>query len=303
MSAQLGANPPSPPSLNRRRTPRPPIQLPISEKSRLSDVRLREELRKPLTSQDIASATATQDKRGVIYILKDTKQLERRIKIGWTSRADYEKRLEEHRATCGYEPGYSHTVHDVLNSYRAERLIHLDLADRRKPWECEGHRKDKVSTHEEWYDITEDEAKEAVEKWTSFMNEQRPYDSRRKLNPLWEYLLRTRRIKIGEDFDHDMRREQWKEILATPTYLEFMSFPIDIFRRMWQFVLGTLRCNWPYCVAFFWQIATLVYSFITLVMCRNTVAASAFALVSVCACFSVVPQLKLSLRKVRVKGL
>jgi hypothetical protein len=306
VSAQHVPSPPSPPASNKRASPRTPIQLADSESSWLVDVRLRKQLQEPLTSRDIPLPLATEDKRGVIYIVKDSdqeskqdpdqdpNQPKRGIKIGWSSRADYEKRLQEHRAACGYEPGYINTANNVLNSFRAERLIHLDLMDRRKPWDCWGHGKDKRSTHEEWYNITEKMAEETVNKWATFMNEQRPYDWRKQLSPLWEYLLRTRRIEVSEGFDHDVRREQWKEILAPPTYLEYAYFAIDVLHRIWQLALES--------IAFFWQISTVVYSFITLVMCRNTVALSAFALVSVCACCSVVPQLKFSLRKVRAKG-
>lgn len=154
--------------------------------------------------------------------------------------------------------------------------------------------------HDEWYDISVVEAKEIVEKWARFMSEQRPYNWRRQLSPFWDYLFRRRTLVKDNGFDHDERREQWKGILRPPTRVEYVCFIIDVLLRIGHAAREVVRKNWPNCVAYFWQMLTLVYSFVTLLVCRNTFASSAFALVSVCAYLSIWS--KLPLKRVRSKS-
>lgn len=281
-----------------RPTPVAPIQLSVSQSSHLIDVRLREMLRSPLPKLDIPTLLGPPT-TGTLYALIDKLGHRRGIKIGWTNRADYEKRIEEHRTACGIVPHVIHVSHDVMCSYRAEQLVHLELMDRRLTWSCMGH-KSRATTHEEWFDISQVEAKEIVQKWARFMNEQRPYDWRRQLSPFWGYLLRTRRLVMDDRFGHDERREQWKKMLPAPTRREHICFIIDVFRRIGCATRDVVWRNWPYCVAYFWQMLTLVYSFVTLLVCRNVFASSAFALVSVCAYLSIWS--KLPLKRVRSKG-
>lgn len=154
--------------------------------------------------------------------------------------------------------------------------------------------------HDEWYDISVVEAKEVVQKWARFMSEQRPYNWRRQLSPFWDYLFRRRTLVIDNGFDHDERRKQWQGILRTPTRVEYVCFIIDVLLRIGCAAREVVRKHWPNCVAYFWQMLTLVYSFVTLLVCRNTFASSAFALVLVCAYLSIWS--KLPLKRVRSKS-
>jgi hypothetical protein len=228
----------------------------------------------------------SKDTRGIIYIFQDLSNLHRGYKIGWTTRIDEQERINEQGRTCKFKPKQVHAVHDVENSFRTEQLIHLDLKDQEVEWPCKGHKGGKTSMHEEWFRVTEDVAIETVDKWTKFMNEQKPYDWRRQLNPFWEYLLRTRKLVNQNNITHDMRREQWDSILAPATHLDYVYFVIDLFRRVWHACISLILAIWPFCTAFFWQTLTVGYSFVTLIVFRNAFASSAFALVSVCACVS-----------------
>jgi hypothetical protein len=174
----------------------------------------------------------------------------------------------------------------VENSFRTEQLIHHDLKDRQIEWPCKEHNGGKTAMHQEWFGITEEVAKETVDKWTRFMNEQKPYEWRRELNPFWGYLLQARKLANYNDVDHDMRREQWDLILAPATYLDYFHFVEDLFRRVWHASISLFLTIWPFCTAFFWQTLTVGYGFVTLIVFRNAFASSAFALVSVCACVS-----------------
>ncbi|KAH7382533.1 hypothetical protein DE146DRAFT_231086 [Phaeosphaeria sp. MPI-PUGE-AT-0046c] len=295
--ASAQSSPPSPPSPPRP-TSAPPVHIPVSDSSYIVDVRLRDKLRSPLTSHDIAPLFGA-SKRGSIYVLFDPLRPQRGTKIGWTLRADYTKRIAEHRSTCGFVPKVIHVSHDVHYSHRAEQLVHLELMDRRSQWSCMGH-KTTATKHGEWFDISHVEAKEIVEKWARFMNSQKPYNWTRQISPVWEYLLRKRTLVMNTGFGHDERREQWRRMLGAPTQGERVFFGIDVLLRIGRAARDIARKNWPYCVAYFWQMLTLVYSFATLLVCRNAFASSAFAVVSVCAYLSIWS--KLPLKRVRSKS-
>jgi hypothetical protein len=125
-----------------------------------------------------------------------------------------------------------------------------------------------------------------VQKWAKFMNSQRPYNGRWRLCSLWSHLLRTRKLTQRDDIDHDIRREQWNYILSPPTYVEYFHYITDSLYRTWHALFNVVLRFSPY----FWQMLSVGYSLVTAVVCRNTIASSAFALVSVCAYLSVVPQ-------------
>jgi hypothetical protein len=283
ISAQLRLPAPGSPPSNRPRSPGQPYQLPVSESSRLVDIKLREKLREPLKN----------DTRGVIYILRDDARPYLGHKIGWTKRPDYRARINEHRKDCKFEPHIVHTVSDVHCGHRVEQLIHADLMDRRREWPCTGHKTGHVSMHQEWFDVSEEVARDTVEKWATFMNSQQPYGWRGNLYAPWRHLLRTRELTGLDNLDHDTRREQWKYVLSPPTYFEYFHFISDLFWHTWHALLSIVLRLWP----FAWQMLCLTYSFITFVEHRNTIASSAFALVSVFASCSIVRHTSLPLKK------
>jgi hypothetical protein len=242
--------------------------------------------------QKLLEALTITDTKGVVYVIRDEMRPELGIKIGSTSAPDYQKRIDEHARDCFFEPDVIWVSAEVRCCRRAEALVLIDLEERCRKWTCKDHaRRAKDVEHGEWFDITEELAKETVEKWTQFIQSQQPYIWCRNLTPIWAYLLRTRRLKNLDDIDHDTRRQQWASILIPPTYLDYYHFALDAVQRTWRTILNTFLHIWPYCTGFFWQMLTVIYGFVTLLAFRNTFASSAFALVSVCACISVVPKL------------
>lgn len=263
-----------------------PTRTPISP--RRTDIKLRQKLSESLTSGD---------KQGVVYILKDEARPELGLKIGSTSATDYQDRIKQHANDCFFNPSVVLVSVEVKCCVRAERLVQLDLEERLRTWVCNDHAKRrKAVDHREWFSITEDEAKETVVKWTKFINAQQPYWFGH-LSPLWAYLLRTRKLPDVDDIDHETRRKQWHATLATLAYLDYYHFTTDMMLRAWRAAISIILRIWPYFTGFFWQMLTLIYGFITLIAFRNTFASSAFALVSVCACFSVGPKLLKKLSK------
>jgi hypothetical protein len=262
----------STPSISRPpRSPPRSAQQSSLRSPRSIDIQLREKLHELLTPKDQV---------GIIYVLRDPRRPDKGYKIGCCRRADYQKRIAEHRERCDFEPKVVHTVHDVENAFRTEQLILLDLKDRQVDVTCNGRRPTQHSSkHIEWFQVTEEVAKETVEKWTRFMRDQQPYDKRRELGPSWRYLIRARKSTNLDNIDHDARRKQWSSILAPATHLDYLFFVADVFCRAWDACVGQLLLIWP----FFWQSLTVAYSFVTLLVFRNTFASSTFALVSVCA--------------------
>jgi hypothetical protein len=240
-----------------------------SQYPRTIDNKLRERLRENLSSKD---------KLGIIYVICDPSRHDLGYKIGYTTQTDLQKRMDQHRSICGFEPKVVHKVY-VENAYTTEQLILLDLKDRQADVTCSGRR---TTLHEEWFQVTEEVAKETVDKWTRFMKEQRPYGKRRELCLFWGYLLRARKSANLDTIDHDARRKQWDSILAPPRYLDYLFFVADVLCHAWDACVGQLQLIWP----FFWQSLTVAYSFVMLLVFRNTFASGTFALVSVCACVS-----------------
>jgi hypothetical protein len=273
-AAPPASAPPSTPQSPRPSTPHLPRSI---------DIKLREKLQEPVTDKD---------KIGIIYVLKDPLKLDRGYKIGYSHHADYLKRIDQHRYTCAFEPKVVHVVYDVVYAYKTEQLILLDLKDRQADVICNGRKTPQHSgKHEEWFQVTQEVAKETVDKWTKFMKEQQPYDCHKKLRPFWNYLLHVRKLTNHDHINHDARRKQWSSVLAPPTDLSYLFFIIDEFRCVY----------WPFCADFFWQALSVAYSFVTLIVFRNTFTSSTFALVSVCACISAARQEPR--KKARSKGL
>lgn len=125
------------------------------------------------------------------------------------------------------------------------------------------------------------------------MREQSPYDMWRQLSPIWRYLLaerRTAQVFTRSDANHCARREQWTQLLASPTPLDVLRYKMEIISLYWRTVMSSAFHVWSCCAEFFWQTLTLISWFITLMILQNTFAATAFAIVMVCAWFSIMPQ-------------
>jgi hypothetical protein len=260
--------------------------------------KLREELQKQLTPSDT---------KGVMYILFDPCYKDAGYKIGWTTRA-YAERIKKHDRDCKYTPEVIHvSSHEIEYCGRLEKLVHIDLKHHCRPRHCDKHKDSNGATitrkHKEWFDITEEMAIQTVKRWENFMHHQKPYGWDRKLKPVWRHLL-GKRTSVSLDvrtFTHEARREQWKQILAPQTTVDYVETYHRAFGSTVRTIYNVISCTCSYLYAFFWELSTLVYSVFTLLQFRNTLAISAFAFFLVCAGIAVLAHAKFHSPKRRPK--
>jgi hypothetical protein len=276
------------------RVPTPPSPTISSLSPRNIDEKLRKKFKKSLNPSDTT---------GVLYIFQHPKQPDWGFKIGSTTRADYQTRLDEHRRHYGFEPQIVHVSDNINWCVRAEMLVGLDLKDRCQPQNCE---KQLDHPHKEWFQVSEELAKETVDRWAKFMNEQTPYGWTRELSPLWNWLMDTRKTQLSvhdSKTGHDVRRQQWDMVLLPPTHPEIFAFGAHVLLGIMRDSYNLLLRTWAYGTTFFWQILALAYGFVSFIAFRNTLASSAFALVLVCAYCSKIPDRKVaSPRKAQSKS-
>jgi hypothetical protein len=274
--------------------PTPLLRTTSTPSPRIIDSKLREKLKESLNFSDTT---------GVLYVYGHPKQPDWGFKIGSTKRADYQTRLDEHRRHCGFVPRIVHVSGDISWCVRAEMLVGLDLADRRRHRECEMN---SGLMHREWFQVSEELAKETVDRWERLMNEQSPYGWTKRLSPLWNWLMKTRTSQLSihnSKAGHDARRRQWDTVLLPPTQPEILAFSTQVLLGILRDSYDLLVRAWTYGTTFFWQTLALAYGFVSFVAFRNTLASSAFALLLVCAYCSKIPDRKVgSPRKARSKS-
>jgi hypothetical protein len=111
----------------------------------------------------------------------------------------------------------------VTQMKRAEKLAKRDLNHLRRDWKCSKCSK----THEEWFEVDEETAKEVTKRWTEWINKQAPYefnnhtpnDEHWRLKPIWAWLMDERRVpraSFGHD-DHQARWNHWDRLLLPPS--------------------------------------------------------------------------------------
>ncbi|KAI9883358.1 MAG: hypothetical protein M1823_004870 [Watsoniomyces obsoletus] len=156
-------------------------------------------LRKPFTPRE--------EKSGYVYIYRRP-DFPGHVKIGITTRT-IDQRLKEIARQCGFDLELISEIQQrrIPNVYRAEALIHANLALSRKWEQCSGCGK----RHKECFEISEDMAIAVVEYWRTFI-EAMPYmKDGSSLKPKWiDYLDRLEshwNSRSKEDGGH----EQWAE--------------------------------------------------------------------------------------------
>ena len=116
------------------------------------------------------------------------------VKIGWTA-VSVESRLESW-SQCEYIPNLLFSVDDVPHAQRAETLTHYELIKEwRRERQCKAQHCGK--SHQEWFEISEERAKEVLGGWAEVMKTAEPYDSQGFLKPQWRDFV-TRTAKGGE---------------------------------------------------------------------------------------------------------
>ncbi|EDU45918.1 T5orf172 multi-domain protein [Pyrenophora tritici-repentis] len=246
---------------------------PITRKTaRSTHEKLRELLESPL---------APKEGPGFVYVLRDPKSPESGFKIGVTTRP-YDYRTTEHRKICRFVPDVRYVSgNGIPYCGLLERLVHADLEDHRQLRPCGEHKyTNRGKQHEEWFVVSEDFAKDTVKRWETFLRREKPYNLGH-LNIVWKYLLEER-SPISLDvlaWSHDDRRAQWTKILAPLTrYDHIKAYHAYARTQLTNICITASRVQF-YLRKFFWQFSTLFYSLVTLVLCRNSVAFSAFVVV------------------------
>ena len=96
------------------------------------------------------------------------------VKIGWTA-GSVTRRLESW-SKCEYTPNLLFSVGLVPHAQRAETLTHYELImEWRRERQCQAQHCRK--SHQEWFKVSKDRAKEVVGDWAKFMEIAEPYDS------------------------------------------------------------------------------------------------------------------------------
>jgi predicted GIY-YIG superfamily endonuclease len=158
------------------------------------------------------------EEEGHLYIFRDPKH-KGAVKIGYSK--DPNRRTKEHEK-CDLDLFFVHISGRVKAMKRAEQLIKVDLRHLRRPWKCSACK----HTHEEWFEIDEETAKERVSLWVDWINDCDPYDTRGNIKPLWRYLIEYGR-KPREDFgtkNHEARWRHWNWVLSEPVPTDILGF-------------------------------------------------------------------------------
>lgn len=110
------------------------------------------------------------------------------VKIGWTTQP-VQWRLDDW-AKCNYTPVLVSSVQGVPHAQRAETLTHYELM---KEWRAE--RMCKATwcrkSHQEWFETSEERAKDVVANWGKFFNIAKPYGLNGKLRDCWQHVIET----------------------------------------------------------------------------------------------------------------
>lgn len=248
----------------------------------------------------ITETLTPSDTQGVVYILCDPKRRHLGFKIGSTTRATYDARIKEHERGCEFKPEVVHvSQHEVQFCLRVEKLAQTDLSDHCKPWPCKHKGTNTMSgytMHGEWFIVSKEMAIQTVKRWENFMIWESPYTWDGQLTHVWTYLLTKRQLTFSTldstPDAHNARRMQWNTVLAPPATGDYVQ-------AYWQSIVGKAKevraivsGYLQHMQTFFWQLISLLYGMVTLVICRNTVAISAFFVVLLCAGVSVQPHFK-----------
>ena len=104
------------------------------------------------------------------------------VKIGWTAYS-VESRLQNW-ATCGYTPIKLFSEGDIPHAQRVETLTHYELI---KEWRRERRCKAKHcgKSHQEWFEVSQDRAKEVLGMWAKLFKNHSPYTPEGTLTLKW----------------------------------------------------------------------------------------------------------------------
>ncbi|KAJ6109985.1 hypothetical protein N7486_002220 [Penicillium sp. IBT 16267x] len=119
---------------------------------------------------------------GSLYIF-DRASSPGHVKIGWTAKVVSDRLMSW--SNCGYKPNLLFSTSVIPNAMRVETLTHYELI---KEWRRERMCKAPWcgKSHQEWFEISGERAKQVLSDWANFMQIARPYDSYGCLKPQWK---------------------------------------------------------------------------------------------------------------------
>ena len=108
------------------------------------------------------------------------------VKIGWTA-SSVSRRLEDW-SKCGYNPNLLISVPCVPHAQRVETLTHHELI---KEWRRERMCKAPWcgKSHQEWFEISKEQAAQVLRDWANLVKEAEPYDSEGSLKKRWREVV------------------------------------------------------------------------------------------------------------------
>jgi hypothetical protein len=106
------------------------------------------------------------------------------VKIGWTANSVW-GRLESWAEKCGYRPNILFSVHEIPHAHRVETLTHYELIKNwRRERKCK--KEDCQISHQEWFEISKEQAMLVLISWSIFMSTAKPYDAEGELKDEWK---------------------------------------------------------------------------------------------------------------------
>ena len=106
------------------------------------------------------------------------------VKIGWTA-SSVGARLERWEEKCGYKPKILFSIHEIPNAHRVENLTHYELI---KYWRRERmcKKEDCQISHQEWFEISKEQAMLVLMNWAIFFSTAKPYSIKGELKDEWK---------------------------------------------------------------------------------------------------------------------
>ncbi|KAF1924717.1 uncharacterized protein M421DRAFT_27755, partial [Didymella exigua CBS 183.55] len=156
---------------------------------------------------------------GYLYIIRNPEDPSL-LKLGCSMNSW--KRAKQHKSKCGLMISWVYISNCVEKMKRAERLAKIDMAHLQEDWKCSLC----SETHREWFCVDEAQARKVAQKWTEWINEQKPYASSGELTPLWAWLMDFGRVpRHGfEQDDHRARWAHWDGVLLAASRADRKKF-------------------------------------------------------------------------------
>ncbi|KAF2705693.1 hypothetical protein K504DRAFT_506085 [Pleomassaria siparia CBS 279.74] len=221
----------------------------------------------------LCKAVTPNSKTGSVYIVRDPTQ-PHLLKIGASINSSQRQKGLERGCDLRLETIF---VSNELEHYiRAEHLVHANLLHLRRKNICIACGRN----HQEWYEVSEEEAIRTVEMWTRFIQQEQPYNAMGKLKSIWIFLMHKRR-HVGEVLDHEGLTDLWTNIRRSPSMVDYAEQALTFLKK---------HPIWCLLWAHPWQVFSIFSWIITSFTSRTCfslyLSLGVLLAVLVCTCFS-----------------